>query len=474
MTEEQLKLFEKRPPAPYCRQEFYWRGGDPLKEQEFLREEYKKALADLRVAQQQLQQVQSDVNDANDVLREREGYTRALSSYLERDVSLSTREIAMKEQLADLEKQIAEHQEQLNKVRALQNPAAAAALAKERGYYMIEIQRGQKAIQNNVELENEAKRQMAACTVNGKYRKAVALEHELKTVTAKRNHLRQLVQKTKINFEAMRPVSSRQDPESRRERTALSKNSKNSILLLRLQERKRTRGPKYEAHLNNLLDQVAELNERMCEIGLEDETVDVDALRERVFREGDDEEEEKLSEKSSSGRSSSSDSKKSHSSSEEEKKELSEVRSRSGKEYSTRTNSRNESEKKELSEVRSRSGKEYSTRTNSRNESEKKESSSDREEEKKMSEKSSAKSVPALVRSLELGQRARIGETEVIVPACCYESEKKQSGSEHESENPKSSFPMVIRSYRATLVHRTQTMLLSAFPSLIWKTNMDR
>lgn len=286
MTEEQVKQFTKRPPAQYRRPEFYFRGGDALREQEYLQEEYKKALSDFRIAQQRLQQLQEEVDDATDVLAEREGYTKALATYLERDTQKATTENQMKNQLRKLEREIADLEVALKEVKSYHNPAALAALQKEKAHYMIEIQRGNRTISTQLEQRDEAIRQIAACSVNGRYRETRNLEYAVEKTTNKKNRLRKSVANLKKEFDILKPKTPYQDTESRACRTALTNNIKLKIELYRTQEREAVRKSKHERHINDLLDQIAELNDRMTEIGIPDDVVNIDdKFRERVLNE---------------------------------------------------------------------------------------------------------------------------------------------------------------------------------------------
>ena len=285
MTEEQVKQFTKRQPAQYRRPEFYFRGGDSLREQEYLQEEYKKALSDFRIAQQRLRQTQEEVQDATDVLAEREGYTNALATYLERDTQAATTENRMKNQLRQLEREIASVEITLKEVKSHQNPAALAALQKEKAHYMIEIQRGNRTIATQDELRDEAIRQIAACSVNGRYREARNLEYIADKTTNKKTRLRKSVMSLKKEFDIIIPKTPAQDEYSRRCRSALTANIKSKIDLYRVQEIEASRKPKHEKHINDLLDQICELNDRMVDIGIPDDVVNVDEFRERVLNE---------------------------------------------------------------------------------------------------------------------------------------------------------------------------------------------
>jgi hypothetical protein len=279
----QLVQFEKPPPAQYQRPEFYWRGGDILKEQETLAHEYKNALTDFRLAQHRLQALQNEVSECTTILQEQDGYTRSLAAFLERDTRSFERTVQLKEYLASLEADIANNIPVLAELRRMQRPAAIGTLQKELAGYLLQIQEDNKTIENCVEDQNEFKRQIAACTVHNRYREAVLLDHELERVGEKKQRLRALLGKTRIEFERLRALPLLVDPESSEERVRLRQNSDKNIEWLRARERVDSRPSKQRGKLENLLGQIRELNERMIDVGLEQEVVDVEEVRKRVL-----------------------------------------------------------------------------------------------------------------------------------------------------------------------------------------------
>jgi hypothetical protein len=127
------------------------------------------------------------------------------------------------------------------------------------------------------------KRQIAACTVNPRYREGLFLNAELERVLNKRQHLRIHLTKTKIVFEKMRAVTLLLDQASATERLRLRTNASGNIDRLRWEERLETRPAKHRTQIEGLLGQIDELNGRLADIGLADQAVDVGALRERML-----------------------------------------------------------------------------------------------------------------------------------------------------------------------------------------------
>ena len=278
--------FRKPPTSQYRRPEFDWRGGDTYREKEFVADEYKKALAEYRQAEQELKIVQAEVTAASETLLERDGYTTALAEFLDGDTDGFTEEAQLKHELACVEREIAEHEAELQRRQALHNPAVSGALQKEKAYYLIEIQRATKAIENAQDDSLHAREQLAACVVNNKYRNALQLESQLDKKLRKKKYLRSLVNRTKYAFDSRRPVTVAQTDEARSQRLAMQSGIELKMSIMRAEERVERRRQKHANQINYLIDQIEELNVRMSEIGLESDCVDTDSLRDKYFGNG--------------------------------------------------------------------------------------------------------------------------------------------------------------------------------------------
>lgn len=286
MIEEKAKQFEKRPPSQFQQSKFYFRGGDVLREQEYLQEQYKKALADYRAAQANLKYIENQVRDATDVLTDQEGYTNALASFLEADTESSKKEVAMKQRLRELESEIDQANQEIAALKATQNQASLAILQKEKAYYLIEIQRGNKMIENYKEQSDNAIKQIAACTINKKYRDNLDLEYQVSKTSQKKTFMKHQLQKVKNEFDSKRRIIPCSDNESKAIRAAMLANIDLKKELILLQEREERRKTKHEQHIDNLINQIEELNQRMSEIGIEEEEqVETDELRKRCVNE---------------------------------------------------------------------------------------------------------------------------------------------------------------------------------------------
>lgn len=286
MIEEKAKQFEKRPPSQFQQSKFYFRGGDVLREQEYLQDQYKKALAEYRTAQANLKYIENQVRDASDVLSDQEGYTNALASFLEADTESSKKEIKMKQRLRELEAEIDQANREIAALKATQNQATLAILQKEKAYYLIEIQRGNKMIENYNLQSSNAIKQIAACTINKKYRDALNLEYQVSKTNQKKNYLKHQIQSLKNEFDSKRRIITCSDNESKAIRSAMIENIEPKIYLMRLKEKEERRKVKHEQHIDNLINQIEELNQRMLEIGMEEEDqVETEELRKRCVNE---------------------------------------------------------------------------------------------------------------------------------------------------------------------------------------------
>lgn len=265
------------------KQQTYWRGGDSLKEKEYLMDEYRHALTDYRKAEFDLKQVENEYKEAQETLREREEYTSALANYLDSDAQGGQQESEYKKRLAELEQEIKQAELELQQVKAVHHPAVASGLQKEKAYLLIENQRTAKAIDLACEQGSMTNKQLAACMASNKYRNAKELEGKQQELTRKRAYLRGFVNRVKKEFDGMRPVGGPQTDEARVQRAALVPKVEIDEILRREEEKKQRRPKKWENRLARMIDDIEDLNDRMIDLGMEDQIVDVDALRQKYF-----------------------------------------------------------------------------------------------------------------------------------------------------------------------------------------------
>jgi hypothetical protein len=275
--------FKKPRTSPYQVPAFYWRGGDALREREYLSDEHRKALTEMRRAEQDLLRVRAETEHAVNVLRERDGYTSALVSFLDGDANGFRTENQLKEELSQLEREIVDTENVLREKRANQNPGIAQSLQKEKAYYQIDIERQIKAIENFAEEKQKAKQSLAELAITPKFSTAIYLEYQLDKLKRKKKYLRALVNRSKLDFDSATPVSAGQSPEARTCRSALYDGIEITMETIRAQEKSERRPQKHAAFINFLIEQVEDLNTRMIEVGMEADVEDVPALKQRYL-----------------------------------------------------------------------------------------------------------------------------------------------------------------------------------------------
>jgi hypothetical protein len=274
--------FARKESSQYRQEAYYWRGGDALREREYLADEYKRALVEFRRAESDLRSVECDVRQASELLHEREEYTRALANFLDSDAAGGQNESSLKRRLAALEGEIRDAEAELQEARAVHHPAIASGLQKEKAYLLIENQRCAKAINIAEEQHGTSLRQLAACTVSRRYRSALDLEWRTNDLTLKNTFLRQAVSHLKKLFDATRPViATAATSDAKSERAALVTQVELEEAINRLEEKRQRRPRKWDIKLRRTIDAIDELNERMKDLGLRDDLVDTDTLRQQ-------------------------------------------------------------------------------------------------------------------------------------------------------------------------------------------------
>jgi len=98
----------------------------------------------------------------------------------------------------------------------------------------------------------------------------------------KRAFLRQMVSQCKNDFDAMKPVTVPQSAEARAERAALLPRVAIDETIRREEEKTLRRPRRWDTHLSRLIDDIEALNERLVDLGLNDQVVDGAPLRQRL------------------------------------------------------------------------------------------------------------------------------------------------------------------------------------------------
>lgn len=271
--------FAKASPAQYQRPEFYWRGGNVLKEKEYLVDEYKKALTDFRKAESEYKQVQADLEIAHQELKTKEGYTSALANYLESDTEGSFTESQLKTKLVELETEISQLESELAQVKAIQNPAVASSLQKEKAFLSIQIQQLIKSNSNCVEKNNFNRRRVAQIAISQRYQNQIELEKKISQMNRKRKYLRTVVNELKVEFDQLRPSIVPSTHSIREEKAVLLKGAEIEVATQIAQEKLKRHPPKYNLYFARTIDDIEELNQRLIDLRDEDSVVSTDELR---------------------------------------------------------------------------------------------------------------------------------------------------------------------------------------------------
>jgi hypothetical protein len=182
--------FSKPAASQYRIPAFYFRGGDVLREREYLADEYRKALGSYRRAALTLRQIEADLKVADRTLNEREGFTNALSNFLAADAEGNRTEQDYKQRLMRVESEIKDLELELQQARAVHHPAVCAGLQKEKAYWQIEVQRTQKAGDLAGEQRDADKRRLVELTVSRRYQTSWDLETKALDLSRKNQFLR--------------------------------------------------------------------------------------------------------------------------------------------------------------------------------------------------------------------------------------------------------------------------------------------
>ena len=290
MSQTRVRPFKTRPPSQSQTPAFYWRGGDVLREREYLADEFKKALADKRKAELDLQQIQKEIAETQEVLDEREGYTSTLANYLDSDAEGYATENEFRQRLKELNFEIQVAERELQEATAVHHPAVISSLQKEKAFLLLEIQQQNKTKNNAIEQRFENKRKLAELSAGQKYQQTIALETQYDELVSKKNFLRGEVNRAKKNFESTKPTKSATptDQETLRvlnqERSVLLDELNISMAEKRGVEKKNRRPKKWDLRIARMIDQIEELNDRLEDLGFgQDDLVDTEQLRDKYF-----------------------------------------------------------------------------------------------------------------------------------------------------------------------------------------------
>jgi hypothetical protein len=275
--------FKKPRVSQYAMPPFYWRGEDALREKEYMMVEHMNALSAYHRGKSEMQGVQQLLDTATQLLQERDGYTVALADFMDGDADGFREENDLKRELFELETAITQLELDLKARVHVHNAGVAAGLRKEKAYFLIEIERETKALENaDVDIEN-CKRTLAALAVSPRYRVGRDTEYLYARLSAKKKSLRAFVNQTKNEFDATRPALILQTQDARTQRAAMMAGVEARLVRLRCREQWERRPRKRRNFLGFMIDQIEELNTMMRRLGMEGDVVDTDPLRERAI-----------------------------------------------------------------------------------------------------------------------------------------------------------------------------------------------
>jgi hypothetical protein len=284
--------YPHHPPSQFRTPPFYFRGGDVLREREYLLDEYKMAAADFRRAEYELDAIEHELQASIDTLHEREGYTNALASFLDADTDGNLAEQDVKRRLPRVESEIRKAELDLADARAVHLPAVAGALQKEKAYLLIELKRTQEALDQTHEQQTFMSRKLARTLSSPKYQASLDFETKVLDLNRKTTFLRNLVDRSKKDFDRTRPTIPLQTEDARAERAALGKQLDAIHMLERSREKATRRVPKWVSQINRLLFELEDLNRVITDVGMtEAELLDIDAIRSK-YKDGEGDQED--------------------------------------------------------------------------------------------------------------------------------------------------------------------------------------
>lgn len=290
------KVYETKAKSQYAKPEFYWRGGDITKEKEFFYDQYQKELLKKNEADKEFEQLQQEYDAIRFDLHESDGYATALSGYIDGDSDLLIEENNLKEEIRKLEDELAKEMEELDSWQKYQNPSLLSSLQKERAYYLLEIQRGNKEITDFKDTKDEATHSLIKNTISPKYLQSWELDLRLEKAQKKGKYLRELVNRTKKDFDQLKPPKIHSNTiESREERSTLSNGIDLKIEIETVKEKIERHKTKYNFEIDSIINQIEYVNDRMKELKQEDLIIDTNALRDK-YLDNDNSEQNKTSE----------------------------------------------------------------------------------------------------------------------------------------------------------------------------------
>ena len=276
------EAFEMRPPSQYRKEEFYWRGSDVYTEQEYLREEFKKAQLDFQKAQENYRDVEQELAVYTEILNDRKAYTDELAAYLDGDIDENRREIRTKNHLHQLEMQINLTQNELNRLKNDMNPGFWGNLRSELAYYMIEVKRMGKSVNLNKRNKNRATFGRVATKLSKEYQDVGLKEYRCNYIKYKNKRLKQIVDDLNTKNGLMQVESPDRTLGHLRHKWCTTLKTKINVQNLKIKQELRQK--QHEMYIDHLFSIIEELNEEMDIIGMpEEDKVDMDDVKYQVY-----------------------------------------------------------------------------------------------------------------------------------------------------------------------------------------------
>ena len=275
--------FETKPPSQYRKEEFYWRGGDPLTEQETLREEYRAALNQYREAERQKKEIERQLYEAQDTLSEREGYTSKLATFLDGNPDEQREENAKRQILREKETEIREKTQQLDEYKHKQNKSFAGTLQSELAFLMIEIQRTEQTVTVSEKSKIDSKRQHAALECNPLFQQVQFKEFYADYLQQKNKSLKQCVEDRNKAVALAKTEMAGRDRDSWDQRNKMEGNIEIKIANRELQRKLDFHKAKHKAYIDYMFHVIESLNDRMDDLEMEEDKVDIQDLRSQVY-----------------------------------------------------------------------------------------------------------------------------------------------------------------------------------------------
>ncbi|EAY22212.1 hypothetical protein TVAG_093860 [Trichomonas vaginalis G3] len=261
-------------------EEFHWRGGDVLKEKEYIDAEYKKSITEYRKNLMIKNSLEKELEAATADLEEKQGYSNALQSFMN-GTEQGGKEYELKQKLDQIHSEIQQKSAELATMSECQNPAAVAALSKENATLLIEGQRNAKLIANSDAQTDTIIRQLAACTISDPYQYACQLDISMIRESRHKTVLRQLVSSLKGSFDMSQKIMPSKTDYSQKLRDHFTDSITLKAAMKDAHFNYRYDVEDHNMHIKALISHIDELNSRLEDLKLQDYVISIDELNQQ-------------------------------------------------------------------------------------------------------------------------------------------------------------------------------------------------